>query len=145
MFNIKEWISEFMERYFMELAKENISITLRPHPNESFLYFKNLSSKYPHISQFQEPSCESSYNALINSDVVLSGTSMCLYEAVAFGKVSVSLKRYRGMTVPDHVRFVESPLQLLNLLRELKNVADYELVIKEYLAGFREEALRKFI
>jgi len=76
---------------------------------------------------------------------VLSGTSMCLYEALAFGKVSVSLKRYKGMTVPDHVRFVESPLQLLNLLREIKNAVDSKLVTKEYLTGFREEALRKFI
>ena len=142
---MNEWINEFLEKYHQKLAMEGIEVILRPHPNESFRYFENLSNKYPQIVQFQEPSVKSSYNALLNADVVLSGTSMCLYEAVAFGKVSVSLERFRGMTVPDHIRFINSVKELLNLLLEKKAHDDSEFPIKEYLTGFREEVLKAFV
>jgi len=143
-YSITGWLDEFLSSFVEDLIEAKIKIVIRSHPKEPVDHYREWENKYPLTVKHQSSSDVFSYDAISAADVLLSPTSMCLYEALAFGKPALSLKKFSGRTASKHVEFVETPEDFYKTLIEMSNGSG-KAEKRAYLTGFRPDVLNEFL
>lgn len=109
-------ISEFILEFFSEFGKklEKIQIELRPHPIDgvqSLEKFKPFLSENVKISN---PAVENFKELMLGCNILISVTSMCLYEALSYGKTVISFEKFKEQTINKGIVYVKDAGELYN-------------------------------
>lgn len=139
MLSINESVMNFIEQYIDRLVELNVEVIIRPHPSE-FKLTSKFFKKYKKDVLIENPSSKSSIESIECSDWIVSATSMCLYEAMAMGKVAVSYTKFKGMNSnnPD-IQYVQDNEQLFELV-----INHRKQLSLEYFQPFDGEVLENF-
>lgn len=95
---------------------KNIELILRPHPIdgvESLAQFEEFRSQH---LKFSNPQVESFKSVILNCDVLVSVISMCLYEALSYGKAVLSPGKYKGQTIDKGIKYFNTTEELHKLI-----------------------------
>jgi len=142
LFSITNFIIQFIEQYKNEIKELNLELIVRPHPND-LEEVKLFITKYSKYINIENTIITNSIESIKKSDLIVSATSMCLYEALAYGKKPISFKQFKGMnTNNNHIEFIDSISELFDIIK------DHQQEKKEsisYLEPFNPKVLNFFI
>ncbi len=120
---------------------KNFDFTLRFHPMEmNKNIFKERESKLLNIT-ISDSKRTSIYEELKNTDILITGTSMSIYQALNLGVKVISFERFRKLTIEKDVVFVNNELELL---KELETPL-MAIPNKEYLSDLNFDFVKKLI
>ena len=118
IFSINDFIIQFAIKYEKKLKELNIETAIRPHPNHM-----NLAStfipRYEKLLYIENPIEINATDSILNADWIVSATSMCLYEALAYGKKAISFSRFKNMNVDNKfINFVDEVEDFMKIIEE---------------------------
>ena len=121
IFDIGPLVIKLCRQYKETLSRENIKLLIRPHPSsvqstmEEFNEYINED-----FIQIENSRQVEFYKNLEESDVLVSLSSMCLYEALSIGIPVISFEYSRGITIPDGIIFAVDHYDMMKLILQLK-------------------------
>lgn len=128
LLSVPNFIENFLLKYKEELKTMKLELVIRPHPND--IGEVEIFKAYTKQIKIEDSRAVSSIESIKKSDFVISATSMCLYEALAYCKTAISFSQFKGMTTnQEHISFVDTVEDLFALLKtdelKLKNRLSY--------------------
>lgn len=139
LLDINDFVFDYLSKYLSSLS--NVDIILRPHPIdgiESLTQFEKFSSNN---LKFSNPNEESIKSVILNCDILISVISMCLYEALSYGKTVLSPGKFKGQTIDKGIRYFDTTEELHELIN-----CEFESQQKiEYLSPLNLSVLDNFL
>ncbi len=120
---------------------ENFHFIFRFHPMETNKNILKSQASKPLNITISDSKKISIYEELKNVDVLITGTSMCIYEALYLGVKVISFERFRKLTIEKDVVFVKNEVELL---KELETPSNY-MKHNEYLSDLNFDFIKKLI
>lgn len=140
IFQVNDLIIKFFNKYGKLLEFNNISITLRPHPNALEPTLK-MFERFSSINIEIQNSKQINLNAVIqNYDGIISPSSMCLYESLSYGIPAASFEKFKGTTISEGLNYLTDENSIWNFISDVKN-KKISVPRIEYLSDFDERVL----
>lgn len=140
LLSITDFIAEFIEAYKNEIKSKNIELIIRPHPND--LAETEVLKNHQGYFSIEDTNKIEAVDSIKKNNFIISATSMCLYEALAYGKTAISFSQFVGMvTNKEHIKFITSKDDLFKLIEEYRK---YPTKTIPYLNSFNSKVLEKF-
>lgn len=142
-FNQLTSIPDFISKFLTEFQEGlDVEIVVRPHPND-IGEVDGLIKLFNKEIVIEDSAAVTSIESIKKSDYIIGATSMCLYEALAYGKTAVSFSQFKGMAASNrNIVFLDSPKDLYHLLKEPERKIKNRL---PYLDSFNGEVLDSFL
>lgn len=124
--DIRDDVRCFLDKYSKDLNDFNFILRIHPSNKLSDLNFSLIGFNVSWSDSIEESTLE----VLARTDVLISATSMILYEALNFNIPVISFERFRKMTQENKIYFIKSVDDLYDCLKNNK----YKSIVQlEYL------------
>ena len=144
IYSIDNILESFFSKYGKQIEKEGISIFIRPHPNA----FSATNLKYKYFVgsniMIQDSREIKLIDSLCTSQIMISPSSMCLYEAMALGIPTASFEKFKGVTIPDGLKYLKDEEDMWAFILDVK-AGNYKQMQIPYLCPYNPRVLDKFI
>jgi len=142
LFQIDDFIFSFLRKYGKAIEKNKCIVIVRPHPGNIAGSTKQYNT-YPKVV-VQSPEEIPLSDAFSDCNLLLSPSSMCLYEAIARGIPTASFDQFRGVTIPRGIRYLSDIDDLWQFITQVQN-GEYQQIKIPYINEFNTQVLDKFI
>jgi hypothetical protein len=143
-FSIDDILVPFFHTHAAVLKEARVTVKLRPHPHtvrETMEIYKGFEGpRFRIINSRAVPF----HDDLETAALLVSPSSMCLYEAIAFGIPTASFERFKQVSIGKELLYCESPEQLFQFIMDVRN-GKYRQKKVEYLSPFNPDVLEALL